>query len=235
MKTSLAFSRFKKPFAPALILSAVLLFSTSGTAWAHVAVDATSKEGGEQSILTFQVPTESDTANTTGLRVQLPKDSPFTSVRVEETPGWEAELHRAPLPEPVDNGHGGEITEAVTEIVWTATGEGIGSDEYGALKASVYPLPSSGTLFFPAVQSYSDGREVDWVQQVEGDAQTERPAPSLRVGNQELASDVQAAATVEAAPEEGNSQLSLWLSLLALTLGVFGSIAGGWALVRGRR
>ncbi|SJM63976.1 YcnI family protein [Gulosibacter sp. 10] len=215
--------------AAAVILSVVLLFAGATAGHAHVTVEASSTEAGSWAVLTFKVPTESDTASTTGLRVQLPVDAPLLSAQTQPVPGWEAEVVRSELPEPVTDDHGNTITEAPTEIIWTATGEGLAPSEFGEFKVSVGPLPESGTLHLPAVQVYSDGEEVDWVQQASAGTEADRPAPSIEItpatpdGDQDAAVDA-------AQPEEAGSQNFLgWASLAVAVLAV---LLAGVALLR---
>ena len=61
-----------------------------GTASAHVSVSSPNAAPGGFGELTFSVPSESDTARTTSLTVQLPSDTPFAFVSVKPVPGWTA-------------------------------------------------------------------------------------------------------------------------------------------------
>lgn len=158
-----------------------LVLTAAPAAHAHVTVDSPDATAGGYTVLSFRVPTESDTERTVGLQVHLPTDTPLLSVRVKPVAGWSAQLVESELPEPVDGPHGGSVTHAVTEIVWTATGEGLGPDEFGEFEVSVGPLPDVDVLFFPAVQTYSDGREVGWVEQAEAGAEAQLPAPRLEI------------------------------------------------------
>ena len=66
--------------------------------------------------------------------------------------------HQAPLQ--TDNG---QVTEAVSEITWT--GGTIAPGQFDDFEVSVGPLPSDvDVLLFPAVQTYSDGTTVSWIQ-----------------------------------------------------------------------
>ncbi len=78
-----------------------LLLATAPGAHAHVRVVPDSTSAGGFTVLTFRVPTESETAGTTALRVELPTDTPLTSVRTTPMPGWTAVVERGALPEPV--------------------------------------------------------------------------------------------------------------------------------------
>lgn len=164
-----------------LVAALVLAVVVAPSAAAHVTVTPSSSAPGGYAVLTFKVPTESLTASTVGLKVLLPTDTPLTSVRTAPVPGWQAEITTEDLPRRVTDDHGNEITSAPTAVTWTATGDGLAPDEFGEFKLAVGPLPESGTVHLPAVQTYSDGTGVEWVQQAQGDAEPERPAPSFDI------------------------------------------------------
>lgn len=74
-----------------LIVAAMLtaMLALAAPASAHVTVSAPgATSGGSDEVITFRVPTESDTASTTGLWVQLPVDAPIAGVLVRPIPGW---------------------------------------------------------------------------------------------------------------------------------------------------
>ena len=99
-------------------------FASVGTADAHVTVSAPGAvQGGSDTVITFRVPTESDTASTTGLKVRLPTSTPLLGVLVQPVPGWTVKVIRSKLARPVETDDG-PITQAVSEIDWTATGGG---------------------------------------------------------------------------------------------------------------
>src|SRR5690606_4030022 len=95
-----------------------LLLCIAGTASAHVTVQPPEVQQGGFAKLTFRVPNERDNAATTGLRVQLPQDHPFTSVSVKPKQGWTVEVTPRTLDTPLDN-HGEQVTEVASEISWT--------------------------------------------------------------------------------------------------------------------
>ncbi|TPX05688.1 YcnI family protein, partial [Schumannella luteola] len=142
--------------ATALALAAPL------SASAHVTLAENTAAPGSYALLTFKVPTESESASTVSLTLMLPTDTPFTSVRTVPIAGWSAELVRTTLPEPVTVGET-QITEAVTSIVWTADdGAGIGVGELGLFPVSLGPVPDTGSIVLPVEQGYSDGSTVSW-------------------------------------------------------------------------
>ncbi len=97
---------------------------------AHVTVDAPgATRGGSDQMINIRVPTESDTASTVGLKLQLPTDTPIASVLVEPTPGWTFKETSVTLAKPIVTDDG-NITSAVSEIDWTATAGGTAPEEF---------------------------------------------------------------------------------------------------------
>jgi uncharacterized protein YcnI len=142
------------------------LLAAAAPAWAHVHVDADNTKPGEDSVLTFSVPNESDKgALTTQLTVALPN---VEAASTELMPGWTARLDR-------DAAAG--TTRSVT---WTATpGTGIPADQFALFRIAV-KLPDTATVSLPATQTYSDGTVVKWDQPTPpGGAEPEHPAPEL--------------------------------------------------------
>jgi uncharacterized protein YcnI len=217
------------------VLTAVVAVLTLGvgTASAHVTVSSPDAAAGGFGELTFRVPSESDTARTTSLRVQLPADTPFAFVSVKPVPGWTAATTTTQLPTPVE-AEGTTITEAVTEVTWTADpGGGLAPGEYQSFSISAGPLPEGvASLLLPALQGYDDGSTVSWIEPaVEGGAEPEHPAPALS-----LAADAgsPAAPAPAATPADDGSSV---LTATALVLGAAGLLAGiaGIALAVGAR
>jgi uncharacterized protein YcnI len=225
-----------------LVAAASLVLAGAAGAHAHVSVVASNPSGGAWTLLTFRVPSESATASTTGLRVTIPDDVTFTQVRVQPLAGWQAEVVR-------EADSDGE--ERVTEVVWEATDEGLGPDEFQEFALSVGPLPEEGTVHFPTVQEYSDGSTADWVQQATGDAEPDYPAPSIDIvptegdtadshgvdsapadaAAESAAESTGGASEVEAAQP---SWLPLTLSVIALVVAI-GGAAAAWFAPRRRR
>lgn len=154
-------TRFTLSATAAIALGAALALGSPLAASAHVGLLANTAEPGTTPVLTFTVPNESDTLNTTQLTIELPADTPFVSVRPVAMPGWSAEVVREVLPEPVEIGDT-TITEAATSIVWTATDGGFGGEELGLFAVRVGPVPDVDSIELPATQGYSDGSAVPW-------------------------------------------------------------------------
>jgi periplasmic copper chaperone A len=152
----------------------------AGTASAHVTVNPKEADQGGYARLTFRVPNESDTAGTVKVQVNFPTDNPLASVRYKPHAGWTITVTKTKLPKPVDVGDY-DLTEAVSAITWTAqSGVQIKPGEFDEFDVSVGPLPEAKSLAFPAVQTYSDGKVVNWNEPVPaGGEEPEHPAPTL--------------------------------------------------------
>ena len=216
-------------------VAAGLLLAPAGAASAHVRVSADSTSAGGYAQLTFRVPTESDTAATTALRVVLPTGTPFTHVGTRPVPGWTAQVERGALPGPVEVA-GATITEAPLAVTWTADpGAEVGPGEYQEFAITVGPLPAAGTqVVLPAQQTYSDGEVVDWAQPTPaGGEEPELPAPVLTTTEAATGDAVADDAVPAAASTGGGSDTSArWLGAGGLALGAASLVV---ALVRGRR
>lgn len=226
------------------VTTAGLMALGLGTASAHVNVSPASTTAGGYTQLNFSVPSESDTALTEKIEVQLPTDSPFTSVRAKPVEGWTAEVVRGELPEPVEI-DGATITEGVLSVIWTADSEEdqLTADEYQIFSLSVGRLPEEGTtVTLPAIQTYSDGSVSSWDEVAEeGAEEPESPAPSfVTTAETEAGGHHSAEATDEAeaadaeqasATESTSTQPVIWVALAA---GLLGLVAGALALVRTR-
>ena len=167
--------------AGATAVGAVLLAAVPATA--HVDVSSPDAAPGDYGKLVFRVPNESETADTTKLRVALPSRTPFSSVSTKPVPGWSVEATTSKLPEPVTV-DGATITRAVTTVTWTAEpGSALPPGQFQEFELSVGTFPNgTDTLAFPATQTYSDGEVVAWSQPTtKGQPEPEHPAPVLEL------------------------------------------------------
>jgi uncharacterized protein YcnI len=158
-----------------------LLVIVPAAASAHVTVQPGEVEGGGFAVVAFRVPNERDDARTTRVRVLLPEDHPLGSVSTTPVPGWRATTRTRTLAKPVDM-FGENVSEVVSEVIWTATGDGVAPGEFQDFDLSIGPLPDSGELVFNTFQSYSSGENVAWNEvAVDGASEPEHPAPVLAV------------------------------------------------------
>jgi periplasmic copper chaperone A len=215
--------------------AAVLAFGV-GTASAHVTANSTDAAAGGFGEINLRVPNERPDSSTVSLRVQLPTDTPLAFVSVKPVPGWTATTETTQLDPPVDV-EGSQVTEAVSQITWTAdTPEAaIAPGEYLSFSISAGPLPEAESLTLPAVQVYSSGEEVAWIEpSVEGGTEPEHPAPVLNLAAADSGESDTAATTPAAdSTDEGTSGLAV----TALVVGIAGLLAGlaGLVLALGAR
>jgi uncharacterized protein len=149
-------------------------------AGAHVSITPSSAPKGGFQVLSFNVPNEEQDANTVKLEVTVPTKSPIAFVSYQPMAGWKVDVEKTTLAKPVQSDDG-QVTEAVSKITWTATGDGLAPGQFDLFTISAGPLPTkTNKLTFKAVQTYSNGEVVSWIQQtVKGAPEPEHPAPTL--------------------------------------------------------
>jgi uncharacterized protein YcnI len=204
------------------------------------------------------VPTESNSASTVKVEVTLPEDAPVASVSTQPVPGWTATVARRTLSSPIEV-HGSEVTEVISKITWTATPTAaIKPGEFQEFPVSIGPLPETDQMVFKALQTYSDGEIVRWIDEpvAAGAEEPEHPAPVLKL-TAATSDDAGAAAgpSVAASPpgspgspgspdspgspgsseSSGSSGAALGVGIAGLVLGVAGLVLGGLAFMRTRR
>jgi uncharacterized protein YcnI len=237
----------RKPLAAVLAGAALFVFTSAGLASAHVTIgpDATPK-GGSDVELTFRVPNEEAAANTTKLEVVLPTDHPITGVLPEPTPGWTVAVTNTTLPKPVTTDDG-TVTQVVSELTWT--GGALAPGQYQGFHVMLGKLPDdTNQLVFKAVQTYSDGDVVRWIDLAQpGQPAPDHPAPVLVLtgSGSSSGSGSQASNTSAGAPSvtaNGSTASSGTSDTTARTLagvgigvGVAGLAVGALGLSRARR
>lgn len=108
------------------LCAAVAIFTVATDASAHVTVTAADAAAGASDVqITFRVPNENPSARTVAVTVRFPLDTPIADVLVQPTAGWSFTEKTAKLAKPIVTDDG-DVTEAVSEIDWRATGTGIG-------------------------------------------------------------------------------------------------------------
>ncbi|MEO6885562.1 MAG: YcnI family protein [Jatrophihabitantaceae bacterium] len=209
-----------------IVLGAALV-GFAGPASAHVTVNSPGATQGGYAVLTFRVPTESATASTTKLQVQFPTEAPISSVLVQPHPGWSFKTITSKLATPITTDDGDSITEAVSEIDWTAdsAADAIKPGEFDQFLVSAGPLPNVSVLQFSAIQTYSDNSVVKW-NEVPAPGSTVAPGhpkPSLslaKAGVSVTATPVaSSASSAPSAPSaKGSDTGAIVLSIIALVV-----------------
>jgi periplasmic copper chaperone A len=160
-----------------------LAVALAAGASAHVNVSSTDARQGGFGKVTVRVPNESETAGTTKVAVSMPTDVLLSSVRVKPHFGWTFTAPKVKLATPVKQGDK-TITEAVATITWTADpGVSIKPASFDEFEFSAGTMPTDKTsLSFAAVQTYSDGKVVNWNEpKVAGAAEPKHPAAVLEL------------------------------------------------------
>lgn len=200
------------------VLAAVAL---AAPALAHVNVSGTDATQGGYGVATFRVPSESDTASTTELRVALPDDTPILSASVQPKPGWTATVTNTKLATPRKDDDGNPVTEYVSVVDWKADTPqaAIPPNQFDEFKLSVGPLPKAASVSFPAMQFYSDGSTVNWNEKAaEGQPEPEHPAPVLKLASGTSDESTTPSSAVPASPAPASTPT--WPGIAALVVAI---------------
>lgn len=169
----------RKIFTPMLAVTVALAIAAPAAS-AHVSAQPPEQPAGGFTVVTLRVPNERPEA-TEKVEVQFPDG--ITSVRTKPVEGWTATVKMEQLDEPIDDGHGGKVTEQVDTV--TFSGGEVKEGEFQEFPLS-FKLPEEGELgdllFFPAIQTYVGGEEVAWTEKPaseDDDAELERPSPKV--------------------------------------------------------
>jgi uncharacterized protein YcnI len=231
-------------------VAAVAIIASAGSASAHVTVNPDTATQGGFTKLTFRVPTEKEDASTTKVQVSLPADQPLGFVSVKPHPGWTFTVTKAKLANPMKTDDG-EVTEAVSTITWTVASpaSAIKPGQFDEFDVSAGPLPKAASMEFKALQSYSDGEVVRWIEPKKADgSEPEHPAPTLKLtpavaaeganaspaptGSAIAAKSSSTTAGDSSAASQSSVNTALGLSVAALIVGLIAAALGALALRR---
>ncbi|MFJ6197406.1 YcnI family protein [Micromonospora sp. NPDC092111] len=212
--------------AVAVVVTAATLV-VAGPAAAHVTVNPGTAVQGGWTKVSFRVPNEKDTGDTTRVEVNLPTATPIASVSLRPVTGWTAVAEKTKLPTPIRTDDG-EITEAVTRITWTAAPTAvIKPGQFQEFDVSLGPLPDADQVVFKALQTYSDGDVVRWIDEPTPGVEAAHPAPVLRLT---AAATDDAVASAPPAPTaastDDSSDDGYGYGLAGVLLGLAGLVAG---------
>ncbi len=171
----MVFSRF---VAASLTVAAALL---SASAVAHVTIEAKEVVAGTTQKLVFRVPHGCEGKPTNVVRIKIAEG--VLSVKPMPKAGWNLTTVKAPLSTPLSDGHGGQITEAVSEVVWSG-GELLDSHYDEFVVRGAMPKTPDVTLYFPVVQECPEGATARWIEipaSGESGHDLKMPAPGLKL------------------------------------------------------
>ncbi|AEB43227.1 YcnI family protein [Micromonospora maris] len=223
---------------------ATAVFGFAAPASAHVSISPSEAKQGGYGRFAFRVPNESDEASTTKLEIFLPENAPVGSVSTMPVPGWTVAVEKRRVDPPVQV-HGAEISEVISKIIWTAEGAAaaIAPGTFQEFPVSMGPLPDVDQMVFKALQTYSDGGVVRWIDEPQpGGEEPATPAPVLTLtAATSTAEPTDAPTASPGAPaqaaeddEDGNG-LAVGLGVAGLVAGLAGLVLGGLAFARTRR
>ncbi|MET7426884.1 YcnI family protein [Dactylosporangium sp. NPDC005555] len=221
--------------AVAAAAAAALAFPAAASA--HVTVNPSTATQGGYTKVTFRVPNERDDASTTKVEIALPTDTPIASVSLKPIQGWTAVAENSKLATPIKTDDG-EITDAVSKITWTAgAGAEIKPHQFQEFDVSLGPLPVADQIVFKALQTYSTGEVVRWIDEPAAGAEAEHPAPVLKLTKKTdtaapAAGASAPAATATGAKDDSGDGTAIGLGVAGLVLGLAGLIVAVLAFRR---
>jgi uncharacterized protein YcnI len=187
-----------KPIALAL----ALLFAFAATASAHVTVIPAAARPGQTETIRFRVLNERDAAKTVRIDVFMPSGLKATA---SDRAGWTR-------------------VDKPGEFDWSArtAGDAIGGASAKDFEVRVGPLPQTGgQVVFKALQYYSDGQIVRWIQAPTASAP--RPSPVLQL-----------TATGKPSSGSGGGSSATGFAILAAVAAAAAGAAGVWIRRRAR-
>lgn len=240
--------------------AAAIVGLAAGPAAAHVSPDKREVPAGAFTDVSLTVGHGCGTSPTTRMEIQIPES--IANVTPAVVPGWDVEVTTEPLDEPIEGSHGEQITEREAVVTYTAQPGNELPDGFRLSFTIGFQAPDTPgeTLFFKTVQVCAEG-ETAWIEEWTGEGEEpENPAPAVLVtegtggghgGGDTGDADGEAAdgtgttgaeagdegeqAAQPASSEDGDDGGSDGLAIAGLVAGVLGLLAGGAALLRGRR
>ncbi len=230
--------------------AAGLTLLAPAVAQAHISLHPNTVPAGAFATIDVRMPGEQEGAHVTRLALKFPPG--FIGVDYATVPGWSAEVSEEKLAKPVVE-DGEKVETQVSEIVWTWTGplDRVDNGQFIDFPLSVaVPADDAGkSLEFGAVQTYSNGQVVHWI---EPSLEAEHPAPRINVtakggvveeiaGDEagpaagETAGSSPAGSAAPAAVKPGGGGASKGLAIAALVVGALGLLAAIAALASRRR
>jgi uncharacterized protein YcnI len=159
-----------------------LAVALAAPAAAHVSIEEDEVAAGSSAIVTFAFSHGCEGSPTTQLRIQMPETIPTVAPTINAN--WDVEKVTETLDTPIEGAHGEQITERVSEVVYTArTPVEDGFRDTFELSLTVPEDAAGETIYFPTIQTCESG-ETAWIEiPAEGqDAEElESPAPGVEV------------------------------------------------------
>jgi len=238
-----------KRIAVTSVIAAAIVCALAAPAAAHVTVDPASAPQGSTVKLSFLVPNEEPTARVTDVQIAFPTppDTPIPNVSVAQKPGWTVKVTTEKLTQPVHTDDGA-ITDVVSRIEWKAktAADAIAPQQFGEFTVDADGLPKDeNQVVFRAIQTYSDGTVVRWIDPVTAGAPAaDHPTPILELTP---AAGSSTTTPTTAAPSKGSTNRTTIvatstqdnsaraLAIVALVIGAIALILATGALMKRRQ
>jgi uncharacterized protein YcnI len=211
-----------------VLAGAAIVIGPATAAFAHVTVDPATALQGSEITLGFRVPNEEPNAGTTQVQIFFPRDHPVLGVDPQSAPGWRDTVHNASLDPPIRTDDG-LLTSYVSEVDWT--GGPIQPGHFEEFFVLAQSLPTgTDQVVFKAVQTYSDGKVVRWIETASKDnPDPADPAPILKLTTTASGAGRGGAVT------PGSVSTARTLAIVGLVAGALGLAGAAWAVVMARR
>lgn len=150
-------TRATASIATALAAGALIALAPALAANAHVSASASSTAAGSSSVVTFSVPHGCDGSPTLALDIEIPET--IISVTPTVNPNWTITKNMVPLDTAQQDAHGGDITERVGSVTYTAVGDGLpeGYRDTVALSLQLPDGEAGDVVVFPTLQRCAEG------------------------------------------------------------------------------
>ena len=189
-------------------------------------------QGGD-TVLDLTDPSES--ARASSVKVTVFFDTPLASVNPQPLAGWRITTKQVNLPTPITTDDG-KISVGVGQVTWTAVGSGpsagVPPEQFQQFFVAAGPLPTTPTMTFRAIQTYSNGNVVKWIEtRAPGATEPERPAPVLDLPPA-TSGPSQIPTTVATSTTSSSDSVGRGLAIAALVVAVIAAVLAGRGLLR---
>ena len=212
------------------VAAVAVVLAVAAPAGAHVTIEPSQAPKGSDAVLAFTVPNELENADTVRVEIAFPTDHPIADASVEPLAGWTATVQHAKAPKPIKTDNG-EVTDMVQSVVWS--GGAIKPGEFQQFKVSVGLPSDADSLEFKALQTYSNGQVVRWIEDSPPNGpEPENPAPVLNLTSEEATGTTTPAAATKIDNEDSTART---IGVIGIVVGVLGLVVAGVALMSRRR
>lgn len=167
--------------AGVVMVGGVVAIATSPSAAAHIDAKLDGAGPGGFGVITLGVPTEAGKPATTKVEVRIPDETPMRTVRPQPVAGWNVDVVKRKIDPPLYKDDGTPVTEVVGSVIWTATGPGIPTGQFGQFALYAGPLPDADTLTLPTTQTFSDGTTEAWTEPASSGEKPKFPVPAATI------------------------------------------------------